>query len=311
MICETMFKDCAAVALENGCVKIIILPSIGGKIASIYRKDKEFELLFQNKENEYRVPKLYESFGEYDASGFDDAFPTINECEVWYEGKKVLYPDHGEIWSANFNYECEIKNEKLVLEYTSLILKYNYRKIIYLEGDSVRVEYEIENYGDEEFPCIWAMHCLVRCEDDMELIFPKDTKQVLNVYESDLLGKVGQVHPYPITIGQNGETVNLNKIYSKDANKCEKYYVNGRVNEGYCGAFYPSKNVAYNVYFDKEKLPYLGFWATEGGFREDYNCALEPTNGYYDRIDIAKKEEGLFVLKAKEKLNFKIQIELK
>jgi galactose mutarotase-like enzyme len=309
MICETIFKSCSAVILENDCVKVIVLPPIGGKIASIYRKDKEFELLFQNKDNKYRVPKLYESFGEYDASGFDDAFPTIDECEVLYDGNKVLYPDHGEIWSANFSYE--IDNETLVLRYTSLILKYNYKKTIYLEDDKIKVKYEIENYGDKEFPCIWAMHCLVRCENDMELLFPKDTKQVLNVHKSNLLGNVGQVHPYPIAVDQKGESVNLNKVYSKDANKCEKYYVNGRVNEGYCGAFYPSKKVNYKVYFDKEKLPYLGFWVTEGGFRGDYNCALEPTNGYYDQIEIAKKEQGLFVLKPKGILDFTIKIELK
>jgi hypothetical protein len=55
----------------------------------------------------------------------------------------------------------------------------------------------------------------------------------------------------------------------------------------------------------------LGIWVTEGGFRGDYNCALEPTNGYYDNIDTARKEGRLFKLKPKERLNFIIEIALR
>ncbi len=47
--------------------------------------------------------------------------------------------------------------------------------------------------------------------------------------------------------------------------------------------------MTYKLGWDKDKLPYLGFWITDGGFRGDYNCALEPSTGYYDSIDIATK----------------------
>jgi len=38
---------------------------------------------------------------------------------------------------------------------------------------------------------------------------------------------------------------------------------------------------------------------------------LEPTNGYYYSIDIAKKEKALYIFKPKEILKFKLKIELK
>jgi hypothetical protein len=72
-----------------------------------------------------------------------------------------------------------------------------------------------------------------------------------------------------------------------------------------------SKKILYSIDFPKEKLPYLGFWVTEGGFRGDYNCALEPTNGYYDDIDIAKNNNKLKILEPKEELNFYIRLQLK
>jgi hypothetical protein len=91
----------------------------------------------------------------------------------------------------------------------------------------------------------------------------------------------------------------------------EKYYVNGKVKEGMAGAYYPSKDVTYKVYFDKEKLPYLGLWVTQGEYGGDYNCALEPTNGFYDSVEAAQRDGDIFILKKEEKLNFSIKMELK
>lgn len=308
MVKELLFKQCQALKLENDLLRIIILPAIGGKVASIYRKDKDFELLFQNKEKYYKKPKLYAPFAEYDAAGFDDAFPTIDSCKVIYGHKTVLYPDHGEIWSGEFQYKVE--NEQVSLAYHSKILEYEYKKEFYLVGDSLICQYDILNRGHEAFPCIWAYHCLIRCEADMQLLFPKATKEVVNVQNSDILGKAGTVHSFPVTHSMSGEIYSLHTILPASAKQTQKYYVNGKVAEGRCGVYYPSKDVHYNVYFDKEKLPYLGFWITEGGFRGDFNCALEPTNGYYDNIDIAAKNAMLYFLQPGRCLQFKIRIEL-
>lgn len=309
MLSKIKFKQRNAVKIENSFLTVVIIPEIGGKIASIYRKDKNFELLFQNKEEVYKTPEIYAPFEQYDAAGFDDAFPTIDKCSVIAEGKKIEYPDHGEIWSAKFDYK--INDETVMLKYDSRILDYSYKKNIHLQHDRVIVQYSIENSGKVKFPCIWAMHCLINCEKDMQLLFPEGTDKVINVHESRYLGEISSVHSYPMTMGVNGSPMHLDKILDSSADNEEKYYAFGEIKEGKCGAYYPSKNVTYNVYFEKEKLPYVGFWVTEGGFRGDFNCAMEPTNGFYDSIDIASREKKLQILKPGEILQFKIEIELK
>ncbi len=309
MIEISIYKGVEAIILENGALRAIVLPSVGGKIASIYRKDKEFELLFQNKSSAYKKAKIYEAFEKYDASGFDDAFPTIDACLAEVGGGQVPYPDHGEIWSAEFIYK--LVGKKAVLSYDSAILPYRYTKSVWLEGDSVKLEYSIKNTGREEFPCIWAMHCLMNCEKDMRLIFPEGTDRMLNVRQSQFLGEAGRLHTYPGTESVKGERLRLDRILPGNADNAEKYYAAGEVKEGICGAYYPSKDVTCKVLFDKEKLPYLGFWVTEGGFRGDYNCALEPTNGYYDSITTAQKEGRLYILKGGETLEFGLELELR
>ena len=60
--------------------------------------------------------------------------------------------------------------------------------------------------------------------------------------------------------------------------------------------------------YDAEKLPYLGVWITAGGFQGDYNCALEPTNGFYDSISKAAGNGKLPVLGAGESMEFDLHI---
>jgi galactose mutarotase-like enzyme len=308
VISECLFKGCKAIKLENDKLIVILLPHIGGKIVSLYNKAKQFELLFQNRDDVYKKAKTYDDFSKFDASGFDDAFPTIDACEVEYGGRKIKYPDHGEIWSSSFRYK--IDGDKVCLYYESELFSYLYQKVLYLKDNRLCMEYNIKNKSSYDFPCIWAMHCLVVCDEKMTIDFPEGTDIVENVLESEDLGEVGRLHPYPITKTRNGRDYPLNRILGKSANKAKKYYAAGKVSKGECGNYYPEKDVNYVIYFDKEKLPYLGFWVTEGGFRGDYNCALEPTNGYYDSINNALEKDGLYILKAKDTLSFDIKIEL-
>lgn len=308
MIYKNTFKGIESIVLENKILKVVVLPSLGGKIVSIYNKEKDFELLFQNKNNEYTHPKLYDDFAEFDASGFDDAFPTIDESYVTYGNKKIIYPDHGEIWSSSFDYKLSAGQIELFLQ--SSILPYFYKKIISLNDENLNITYHVENTGTESFPCIWAMHCLVNCEENMELNFPTATTEILNVQDSINLGVENTPHKYPITKNISDQDYYLNKAGKKSYNNTEKYYVNGAVTEGKCSIFYPDHNILYSINFNKDKMPYLGFWVTEGGFRGDYNCAFEPTNGFYDGIDTAKKNDKLFYLSPDKPLDFTISLSL-
>ena len=308
LIFKTNFKGAEAIQLENEQIKVILLPKFGGKIASIYLKEKDFEVVYQNKEDEYRESKVYSDFADFDASGFDDAFPSINASTVTLGSLDVMYPDHGEIWSSSFSYN--IIGEKIEMNFNSSILSYYYKKSISLKNNRVIVEYEIINIGEAAIECIWTAHYLVNCEREMIILLPENTQKVMNVTNSSCLGKPKKIHSYPITKTSSGENYSLNRVYPRSANKCEKYYVYGDLSKGECGIYYPHKDITYKLYFDKNIFSYLGFWVTEGGFRGDYNCALEPSNGFYDGIEIAKDNKKLVVLASGETIKFDMEIEL-
>jgi galactose mutarotase-like enzyme len=202
----------------------------------------------------------------------------------------------------------ETAGDVLKLSCGSEILSYTYEKQVSLSGDTLSLQYKIINIGDESFPYIWTMHGLLNCHEDMEIYFPRGTDSVISVQNSEVFGKPGTLLPFPHAITRDGAVYNLNKIKPATALKSEKFYVNGEIIIGECGVYYPSEDLHCKIIFETDKLPYLGLWITEGGFRGDYNLALEPSTGFYDSIEIAERNGKAGRLHPGDELTFRIGI---
>ena len=122
----------------------------------------------------------------------------------------------------------------------------------------------------------------------MQLIFPLNTKQVQNVFDCELLDKAEAIYAFPED-RIKGKRYRFDRLPGRDM---VKYYAAGAVQKGYCGYDYPETNTSVRILYDEKKLPYLGCWITEGGYRGDKNCALEPCTGYYDSISTAQRLMG-------------------
>ena len=297
MILLTKWHGQQAIILQNSDIVSVILPEHGGKVASLFHRGKEFELLFQNPHKAYREAALGASFSKYEACGIDDAFPTIDPCEILVNGSVTHYPDHGEIWSAAFEYAVE--NNSAILTYASKLLPYRYEKIFCLDGASLVCKYRIKNTGKIAFPYLWAFHGLVNCEKDMQLIYPDGVTEITNVLDCNSSGKAGSQYPF------------TESFYRLPEAPMIKYYVTGKVKEGKCGYYYPQKNITALIKFDSDCLPYLGFWYTDGGYRGDVNCAFEPASGFYDSALKSYRYGTGSVLHPNEIFSFQIIVTIK
>lgn len=154
------------------------------------------------------------------------------------------------------------------------------------------------NIGEKDFPCLWTMHGLVRYEENMRFLYPQRVESFISAYETKELGMFGKRHSIA------SSNYDFTKVPKQNSLSCQKYYVDGKVQQGYCGYEYPSSHMRCELIYDKEKLPYFGVWVTAGGFRGDYNCALEPSNGYFDSVETAQKNGACPILHPKEKMEF-------
>ena len=289
--------------LENETLSAVILPQLGGKVSSVYFKPQAFELAAKNTRGAYRFPEEDADFSQYDASGLDDAFPNIDAAEMERDGKMVRSPDHGEIWSHPFRVISQSPSEA-VLEWESSRFGYRYEKRLRLEKSSLLFDWSITNTGENVLPCIWTFHGLMRYEEDMRLALPSDLSHFRNVMDSPLLGKAGTVYE------RENDVWDFEGVPKRLPQTALKFYGEGRSSEGVCGLLYPSQKTACTLTYSADRLPWLGVWITAGGYRGDYNVALEPSNGFYDDIFTAKKNGCLFELPAKETLSFSLGLKL-
>ncbi len=310
----------AAVVLNNEYLRVVALPEVGFKIRSIYFKPKRFEALFQPKgalcpehvsdeEIEtadwgrgYRRPFPGAHFSDYDTSGLDDAIPSIDPCRIPQCADELN--DHGDAWSGawtpiDFASRSTLSHGKKVLadqraaarlDLPSMPLRLE--REIALVQNVVRLRYRLENLGAETLPWLWALHDLARFDDGAVLELGDTAMNYENV--------------------QNDEVWNfdIRLLRNYPRNHTFKFYGTQPVREGDIGIRYPKQGVRYRLRYDPEQLPYLGVWITTGGFKGESNIALEPTNGYYDRLDRAIANRRVGWIEAGQRLEWQVDIVL-
>lgn len=291
-----------ALYLENDVLKLAVLPGLGAKIASLVYKPQNFEVFFQPVKGKYDLPAYGDEFAAYDTSGSDEMFPTIDVCND-IANPATQWPDHGEIWALPW--QCMFDSKGLYGRVQGVMHNYIFERHITLNGNEVNLAYRITNKDNRLLHGLWAFHGLVAVDEQTEILLPGVDK-VINVHDSALLGDVDSLHSYPV----NAAGIDLSKIAPPSTNKSEKYYVNGPVQEGNCSLLLNKQQLEYQLLFNPKKLPYLGIWINEGGFKNEYNVALEPCNGFYDTAEMAAKNGTLTPIKPGQSITFNLNIVL-
>ena len=298
----SMAENVRILTVENEHVRVQVIPRLGGKICSLLDKKTGYECFFQNPKGEYAAPALYDGFADYDASGFDDAFPNIDETWTEISGRRVHFPDHGEVWTMPMTAEKE--ESAISLHGEGRVFQYAYHKRVEAQERGMRVRYRIRNTGAEPMPFFWTLHGLVNVDEQTRLILPQSPAQAENVFAGGDLGELGAI------LDVNGGEIDLRAMPKCSATAMRKYYLAGKVGEGLCGYEFPQHGLKLMIRWDEKILPYLGMWCTMGGFRGDVNAALEPSSAYFDSVDTALARGTLPMMEPGEEVAFDLHFSL-
>lgn len=299
------------IAMESKVLKVKLLPDIGFKMVSLEYKPKKKEFIFQPLNKKYEIPFYGDDFEKYDTSGLDEMIPTIAKC-IYPEGlyKGSILPNHGDVWSIPWSVNCIDNTVKGKVTLKSLPLEF-FKELTFQEENLLRIDYKVKNLSSKNISFLWALHGLNIFDDETKLILPNEENRIINVHENDVLGCIGQVNTFPFAKDINGATIDLTLFKSYKDNRSYKYYFLNPVKNGEVGLQYVKDNIMYLIKYDAEKIPYLGVWITKGGFKGEYNCAIEPSNGFYDSLELAFKNKRLKKLNPFEKTSWTIFIEVK
>jgi hypothetical protein len=95
----------------------------------------------------------------------------------------------------------------------------------------------------------------------------------------------------------------------------DKLYT-ARLEEGYCGLYYPSTHESIFFRFDPERVPYVGMWICHGGGAADdpkqpYTVALEPCLGRPDALVEAMARKESDILQPHARKHWTLRVELR
>lgn len=305
---RTQYKGLDAFLFENDKASLLILPDYACKMASLVKKDTGREFLFQSSADALTPPPYAAAFSAYDSSGFDEVLPSIDACpypDGPFKGAEI--PDHGEVWTLQWEHALHPDGNGLTAWTTSPVLPYKFTRDLTLAGEEVRLRYTLENLSDAPFEFIWTPHCLLNCSPDTVLLIPEDLTEIMTVEHSTrTLGPWGTRHRYPLTTAIDGRQINLAATEPASSASCEKFYFTRPNKQGWCAIKHSDNGDTLTYRYDADKIPYLAVWKTQGGYRGDYNLALEPCTGEWDDLYVAHKIRRAAVCapKAKYEWNF-------
>lgn len=145
-------------------VSVVVVPSRGAKIVSLYDVRAGRELLSQPASDAVLRPLTYGAlWAAYETSGWDEVFPTLGECDHPGPGrsKGVRLPDHGEVWGLAWSDETPGHGAEVVCSAVGVAVPYLLRRTLSLDGPRLRLRYELRNTSDDPLPFQWLPHPLV------------------------------------------------------------------------------------------------------------------------------------------------------
>jgi hypothetical protein len=309
-ISETRYKDIPAIRMESDAIALTIIPGSGAKLQSIFDRKAHKEILFQSKREGFRRAAYGESFPMGDMSGFDEVFPTIDEC--YYPAgpwKGTHIPDHGELWTLPW--ECAVENDSLTLSVHGVKFPYRMEKRVeFLRNDCFRMTYRVDNFSDFDLSSIWCPHPFFTADEHTHVILPPSIRRVISTCPlENKLGAYGSMHTWPVTQLEEGSSYDISDVMNPAyEGKCEKFYAVDPVGEGWCALQDSRTGYTVGLSYPFEQLPYLGVW--EGIVEGRYVSALEPVTGALDRLDLAVLAGKAGVIRAKSSAEWYLNVTL-
>jgi galactose mutarotase-like enzyme len=265
------------VGLANDVVAVEIIPELGGRILSMRDQRSGREWMDRQLDRPLFKNGYGEDFASGTFAGADECIPTITP--LTWKGRSL--PDHGEIWALSWSLDENLFRESRMKTSVDLpVSPLTFCRTITLSGESVLLDYEVNNRGEEEESFLWAHHPLYAIQPGDALQLPSEVHEVLVTgAEGSAACSSGTswrwpeprpgIHLDKLDLGGDGYA----KFFAGPLLRGEAAIINGMTGDG------------LEVRWDASLNPWLGIWLTRGAYMGFHHLAIEPTNGCGDALD--------------------------
>lgn len=277
------FETLEAVVLTNGDIRATVLPRLGAKIISVVDLGSARELVWRDPNRSVGELDADALYGDGDASGIDDCFPTVDACEV--DG--ISLQDHGCVWSRSWSWRQREDVVDFDIEGTFGRggSEFMLRRTMSMHGHRLRLDYRLTNTGDACIEYQWTGHPLFRADPDMRILLPVDSQMRTAFATGGRIDLDPAWWRWPKLPARGGEKIDAREVTSWTVGANEKYWaVNGA---DFCRLRYPESNEELVIAYDRRVLPSIAVCVNYGGWppkNPGYWIAVEPSTSPHDSL---------------------------
>jgi galactose mutarotase-like enzyme len=281
--------------LQNASLSVTVLPSEGGRVASLRSLHSGVEFLTQSHRMDRTVQAgMNARFQDGPCAGIEECLPTVGVSGPETRGGPA--PDHGDFWQLAWSVD-EAGEEQARLHAQGFSRTLRFTKHLTLQGETLRIRYDVENTGNIPQSFLYACHPLFAVDPGDQILLPPDVRSLALDYSRDgRLGVRGEMIAWPNSPAEPY----LNFAKPRDAGTAEMLYTT-RLREGRCGIYRSVHCQMLLITFDTSMLPFLGVWLCYGGWpggmgMQQYAVALEPTTSPHNTLANAQRDGGAIPL---------------
>jgi hypothetical protein len=277
-----------AIELENDWLLISILPGVGAKIYDLVWKPSGRNSLWHNPRIVPQTYPIESNFDNYWCGGWDDGFPTCEECD--FRGEH--YPNLGELRSLSWLVDSVgYRGGNAFAQLSSLgpISPAHIAKTITLSSNFpvVQICYEITNLGPLPLNFIWGTHPALAPTAHMILRIPAKTG-IVGLASSPTFGTAGQIYSWPLLESAAG-SIDMSRVQGVEAKAYCGHYVTD-LEAGWYAVEDIETGSGFLLKFPVSVCKYLWLWLVYGGWRGYHHVIVEPWTSY--PINLAEAVHG-------------------
>lgn len=282
-----------SLVLENGALRVVVLPEKGADIYELIHVDTGIDVLFKGPWG-LRAPGAPPLEGSGDdefmwnyEGGWQELFPSVNDA-CTYRGNRI--PFHGEVASLPWEYDVVENdgNEATVRLWTRCRqTPFRLERVMRLRRDEPELALEgtVVNESAEAAHFVWGQHCVLGppfLEPGCRLEVPAGTIVTPSeLWEAETARlAAGQREPWPDARLRSGGTVDLREVPGPEAESHDDLFVTD-LEAGWLCVRQPRSALAFRLEWDAAVFGWVVLWQPYGGaralpLRGSYALGVEP-----------------------------------
>jgi len=277
------YRGFPAIVLENGAIRMTVLPGHGAKVVEFISKAADRDLLYHHPRLDVRPPVFGANVDDWWTGGIDEVAPTGHPAVVGGEHLPFL----GEFWSQAWTGRIVDQGPDAVaveLTCSGIIspLRIDRRMELRAGESFVRSTHRLTNVGYETVPFMWGIHPGLAIRPGARIQVP-GSDGTFHEGHPGLGLEPGTHFAWPHLPAVTGP-IDLSVARLAEPPSWELAFVEG-LRAGWLAVTDPASRTGFAMSFDPAVFPVAWLWGVYGGWRGLYTVALEAWTAQPARLD--------------------------